>query len=119
MDEKSPQMADIKKNIKVDDSRVIYQGRKEWTRGSDCYMHLLKPVIAPEGIIRCCGGQYSISGSEGHYHPSMIAGGLEDIAKVLDEQVKFDGNICDKYYYSDYSTILSAMKSQPKHKEFV
>jgi organic radical activating enzyme len=120
MDEDSPEMDRIERNIKVPDERVIYQGRKQWARGSDCYMHLLKPVIAPEGVIRCCGGQYSVAGSEGHYHPSMIVGRLEDIASILDSQIPLDGNkVCDKCFYGDYNQVLRGMKTTPKHNSFV
>lgn len=44
------------RDLKVDDHRVIYQGRKQYTKGQNpCYISLLKPVIGADGnIYPCC-----------------------------------------------------------------
>lgn len=118
--EHTPSMDEVKRHIVADDKNVIYQGRKEWERGQEkCYMPLLKPVIAPEGIIVCCGSQYAIKGSEGHYDPKVILGGLEELATILDGKKPFDGRVCNRCYYGDYNQALSKLLSTPQHKEFV
>lgn len=39
----------------IDESKVIYQGRKEFTAGvKDCFVSLLRPVIAADGYIYPC-----------------------------------------------------------------
>ena len=113
-------MDEVKRNIKVDDSKVIYQGRKDSTRGTkDCYISLLKPVIGPEGIFPCCGSQYSIQGQPRDMVNKMKMGDIKDLAEILDNQKHFDGSVCDTCYYSQYNESLSKLKNKPKHINFI
>ena len=118
-----PSMEKIKKQIKsfgVDDSRVIYQGRKDSTKGTkNCYISLLKPIIAPEGIFPCCGTQYAIHGQPKDMIDKLSMGSIKDLPKILDNQKSFDGRICDVCYYSQYNDALAKLKIKPKHLNFV
>ena len=115
-----PNMDEIKSKINVDDSKVIYQGRKDSTKGSkNCYISLLKPVIDPTGIFPCCGTNYAIKGMERRPVEQMKMGEIEDLPKILDRQRHFDGSRCDICYYSGYNELLSKLKDTPKHLEFV
>jgi len=103
-----------------DDSKVIYQGRKDSTFGTkDCYISLLKPVIAPEGIFPCCGAQYAIIGQNRDYVDNMKMGELEDLECIFKEQKHFDGSVCDVCYYSQYNDALKKIKNIPEHVKFV
>jgi len=108
------------KNSYIDDSKVIYQGRKDSTKGTkNCYISLLKPVIAPEGIFGCCGIQYAIHGQPRDMIDKLKMGDLEDLPEILDKQKYFDGSICDVCYYDQYNKALSKLKDKPKHLKFV
>ena len=103
-----------------DTSRVIWQDRDNITRGTkNCYISLLKPMVAPEGIFGCCGAQYAIKGQERVMTDRMKMGDVEDLAKILDAQVPFNGAICDVCYYTRYNDALSKLKDKPRHKEFL
>jgi MoaA/NifB/PqqE/SkfB family radical SAM enzyme len=113
----------MKKNIRfmVDDRIVIYQGRKTYTHGHKrCLISLLKPNIGPDGkIYPCCGIQYAKDPPSYDLKDSM--GDLEDLEKIWNEQLNYDGSDCVKCYYSDYNNILNIIEDAPnlKHKEFV
>ncbi len=116
-----PDMQEVKRNLgKIEDNIVIYQGRKESTKGTkDCYISLLKPVIGPEGIFPCCGVQYSINGQPRDMIKKMRMGKLKDLPKILDNQKHFDGSICDVCYYKGYNDFLAILKQKIDHKDFV
>jgi organic radical activating enzyme len=104
----------------VDDSRVIYQDRKESTRGvKDCYISLLKPVITPEGIFPCCGAQYALNNEKHDMINKMKMGDIKDLDYILNNQKHFNGSKCDVCYYSQYNDALSKIKSKVEHKNFV
>jgi len=115
-----PSMKFIKKHLK-NDGRVIYQGRKDSTRGvTKCYISLLKPVICPEGIFPCCGAQYAFKGQSRDMVDRMKMGDIKDLPEILDEQINFDGLFCDVCYYQQYNQILSLLKEgDVKHVNFV
>lgn len=105
---------------KIDDNKVIYQGRKDSTKGTkDCYISLLKPVICPEGIFGCCGIQYAIHGQPRDMIDKLKMGELKDLPKIIDKQKYFDGSVCDTCFYSEYNSALSKLKNRPEHLEFV
>lgn len=116
-----PSMEEVKQNLKrVNDSKVIYQGRKDSTKGTkDCYISLLKPVISPEGVFPCCGSQYAIQGQNRDMVERMKMGNIKDLADILDEQKHFDGSKCTTCYYSQYNQALTKLKNVPKHLNFV
>ena len=105
----------------VNDERVIYQGRKVYTRGHKrCLISLLKPNIGPDGkIYPCCGIQYAKDPPALDMKDSM--GDLLNIEKIWSEQLNFDGSDCDRCYYSDYNNILNVIQDSQllNHKEFV
>ena len=115
-----PDMDEIEKRITEDDSKVIYQGRKESVHGTkNCSISLLKPVIAPEGIFPCCGAQYAIHGQEKALIDDMKMGEVEDLERIILDQESFDGSNCDVCYYSQYNDALSKLLIKPDHVEFV
>jgi MoaA/NifB/PqqE/SkfB family radical SAM enzyme len=120
--DKVPDIELTQENLKdVDDTKVIYQERKEYTRGTkNCYISLLKTMIAPEGIFPCCGTQYAIHGQPHDMVNKLSMGNIEDLPKILDNQKYFDGSICDVCYYQQYNQILSLLKERNvKHVNFV
>ena len=135
--DKVPSMEEVKKNLSwceyhptdkltlmcqsaFDDRRVIYQGRKDSTKGTkDCYISLLKPIIAPEGIFACCGIQYAIHGQPRDMVKEMSMGKIEDLPEILDRQIPFNGSKCDTCFYSQYNSALEQLLTKPEHLEFV
>ncbi len=104
----------------IDDSKVIYQGRKEYTKGvKNCYISLLKPIIAPEGVFPCCGVQYAIHGQPRDMIDELKMGDLKDLPEILDDQKYFCGSKCITCYYSQYNDTLSKLLNKPKHINFV
>ena len=122
--ESSKDMEAIKEKLKehgVDDSLVIYQGRKEFTKGTQkCYISLLKPVITPNGkIVACCGWQYRKSNISRDYDTEENMCNAKDIDKFYEKQSYYDGSGCDRCYYSAYNNALEVLLSEIKHKQFV
>lgn len=119
-------MEDVKKTIKssgIDDSLVIYQGRKKFTRGnSKCLISLLKPNIDPSGnYLPCCGIQYSKKEAVLDFDKNAIMNRVDNIDNIFREQKYFDGDCCDVCYYSEYNDILNILwdGQKTKHKLFV
>lgn len=104
-----------------DDSRVIFQGRKNYTRGAArCLISLLKPVIGADGrIFPCCGAQYAEQTPALDLADGMAMGRAEDIRRIWTEQKPFDGSRCVRCYYSAYNDALEAMTEPIRHGEFV
>lgn len=115
-----PNMQDVKQSVIFDDSKVIYQGRKEYTSGAkDCHISLLKPMISPEGVFPCCGTVYAIAGQEKKHVDEMKMGELSELENIIKEQKRFDGSICDKCYYDDYNGALGLIMDEVEHENFV
>lgn len=87
--------------------RVIYQPRKEWTKGTRrCLISLLKPNIGPDGLVyACCGVQYARSKASLDYDQSMSMGP----AMSLDKMKAYDGSQCERCYYSQYNKALAGI----------
>lgn len=105
----------------IDDSKVIYQGRKEYELGQEnCYISLLKPVIAADGFVYpCCGAQYALERDVLDMPPSMRMCKIEDIQKLYKYQRWFDGSVCVRCYYKAYNDLLGVLTGPIKHEEFV
>lgn len=117
-------MAGIKKHLKdnnIDDSKVIYQNRKEHTAGGDCYIGYLKPLIgADANIYWCCGVQYALPVPHKDLPAELCSGPALEMANYISESNKpLNGHQCVKCYYMNYNTILKALMSDINHKEFV
>jgi len=120
--ENSMDVKEVENRIKgrgIDDHLVIYQGRKNYTKGrKECYISLLKPVISPDRkIYPCCGSQYSVKGQKKDMVLSM--GNIEDLENIINEGRNFDGSVCNVCYYDEYNKALTMLKKNLKHKEFV
>ena len=119
-------MDDIKYLIKqegIDDSLVIYQGRKEYKHGNKrCLISLMKPNIDAEGnIIPCCGTQYAEKTPSLNYGNNFRMGNIDDIDGTWNYQEYFNGSICDKCFYSEYNDVLNILWNikDIKHKNFI
>jgi len=114
-------MRKIKKKIRgdeIDDSKVIYQDRGEWTKGvKNCWISLLKPLVTADGkLAPCCGDQYKDDPPARDYVGDF--GTIEDIDKIWKDQKFYDGSKCVKCYYSNYNILLSTLLEEIKHKNF-
>lgn len=106
----------------IDDSKVIYQGRKDSTPGTKrCLISLLKPVVGTNGMLYpCCGTQYAQEIPSKDFGKSvMCMGNAKDIEKIYSEQQYFDGSKCSTCYYSNYNWALDIMTSELKHEDWV
>jgi len=128
LDEKTNSKMDyIKKCLNdksIDDSIVIYQGRKQFSRGHKrCLLSLLKPNIAADGsIMPCCGVQYATEIPTLDYTSTFSLGNIsKDIDNIYSNNIYFDGSICKKCYYSDYNSILNTLwdSKNIKHNNFI
>jgi len=105
----------------VDDSIVIYQGRKKFHPGAEkCLISLLKPVINADGnIYPCCGVQYARKVPSLNCDTEMSMGPIQNLELIYKEQKYFNGNQCVKCYYNDYNYILNKLTSKVKHEDFL
>jgi len=121
--QRAPKMEVVRKELRarrVRDRLVIYQGRKVHRRGArDCYLSLLKPLLAPEGVFPCCGVQYATAAQPRDLIQPFKMGGLEDLEDILRAQRSFGGRVCQVCYYGRYNDALRRMVEVPAHKEFV
>ncbi len=103
----------------VNDSKVIYQDRGTWTKGTKkCLISLLKPLVSADSkLFPCCGSQYMFKNPKRDYEGEM--GSIEDIESIWAKQKHFDGSQCTKCYYSHYNELLGILTSEIKHKTFV
>ena len=103
----------------VDDRLVIYQGRKEYTTGAkQCWLSLVKPVIAADGgWYPCCGVQYALDNPSLDFESAMCMG--TDFESIADKQEPFDGSVCKRCYYAAYNEVLGAMIGKHNHAWFV
>lgn len=106
---------------KVDDSKVIYQGRKVYERGNDCYIGYLKPLIGPDAkVYACCGVQYALETPSKDLPQELCLGDAIDIDEIMARSdIPIDGSICVKCYYNNYNNILRGMLKSIVHREFV
>ena len=115
----------IKKELedrKIDISKVIFQGRSQWTKGvKDCWISLLKPLIGADGYVYpCCGLSYARDDIKHDTDNIFRMGHYSELKEIIKNQEKFNGSICEKCYYSDYNNCLAAWKAKDlKHTNFV
>lgn len=93
----------------IDTDKVIWQGRKESTRGcKKCRIGLIKPNIDPHGnVYPCCGIQYSKNKPDLNFHYDFSLG--HDYEDIVYSQKIFDGSKCDRCYYCQYNQLLGSM----------
>ncbi len=108
-------------DMEVNDERVIYQGRKEYSKGNKvCLISLLKPNIDANGsIFPCCGIQYATENPLLDFNEIFSMG--SNIEEIYSEQKYFNGTICKKCYYAEYNNILEILWNgdKIKHKDFI
>lgn len=95
----------------MNDSIVNYQERVDFKPGDkECWISLLKPMIAADGYIYpCCGVQYA-KGVTLDFDTSMRICKAIDIDTFCSSQKPFDGSACTKCYYNNYNRLLSYYK---------
>lgn len=115
----TPDMLEIKRIMRGYSDRVILQGRKEFEVGQkDCWISLLKPVVAADGkIYPCCGVQYAKAESALDFDKTMTMG--NDMAEVHYACKPFDGSECVRCYYGEYNRALDMLISDIDHEDFV
>lgn len=122
-----PEVVDLthlKENIRergVDDVKVVYQGRKSFERGGDCFIGYLKPLIGPDAkIYACCGVQYALEVPSKDLPEELCLGNAMNLEAILERSsTPLDGGKCVKCYYMNYNTLLRGMLKAVVHKEFV
>lgn len=121
-----PAMDVIKSHIKsrgIKDDIVIYQGRKNYTKGHKrCLISLLKPNIDPEGnMLPCCGAQFSQEEPSYDFTKDFIMNNEYSIESVYRRRAYFDGSVCSRCYYSDYNEVLNMLWDSWSldHKDFI
>jgi MoaA/NifB/PqqE/SkfB family radical SAM enzyme len=109
------------RNIGVDDAKVVYQGRKAFERGGDCFIGYLKPLIGPDAkVYACCGVQYALEVPSRDLPEELCLGDALDLEAILERSATpLNGNKCVKCYYMNYNTLLRGMLKSVVHKEFV
>jgi organic radical activating enzyme len=122
--ENVPEMAEVQKHIQllgINDSLVIYQGRKTATLGAKrCWISLLKPMFSSDGkMFPCCGVQYAMEPPALDFDDRMVMGNLFSWRLRYIQQTPFDGSNCARCYYSDYNQALEAILTPLDHEDFV
>lgn len=109
------------KSKNINDQRVIYQERKAHTRGGECYIGYLKPLISPDfKIYACCGVQYALATPSYDLPEELCLGSVFDLKMIVAKsRIPFHGEMCVKCYYMNYNTILKSMLSNIEHREFL
>ena len=106
---------------RIDDSLVIYQERKDHTRGGMCYIGYLKPLIGPDcKVYACCGVQYALDPPSYDLPEELCIGDALKLKEMYQgPAVPLRGDICVKCYYSQYNKMLSELLTPLNHVEFV
>ena len=116
----SKHMTAAKKKL-TNDGLVIYQDRISSVKGQkQCFISLLKPVIGADGgIYPCCGIQYAYNPPSKDLAKEHRMGMAVEISQIWENQRHYDGSKCQTCYYDDYNSLISIVKSDIKHKEFI
>jgi organic radical activating enzyme len=107
--------------VRLDDRRVIYQGRKNAERGGPCYIGFLKPLIGADGeVYACCGVQYALDKPSRDLPAELRLGHALDMDKICERSAEpLDGSQCVRCYYGSYNILLRAMLGRTAHPEFL
>lgn len=123
LDYENVDLGPVEKEMKerVDDSLVIYQGRNSPTKGGNCYICYLKPIIGADcKVYSCCGAPYALKNPSKYMPPELCLGSAFDLDKIIKNSSKpFDGSICYRCYYENYNKILEAILAKTDHMNFV
>jgi len=112
LDPNTPEAIDLKSDI------LIWQPRKHPRKGAkECWLALLKPLLAADGhIYPCCGVQYARVPAELD-NPEEFRMGKIPRPWILQEP--FDGTKCERCYYSEYNDYISRIKCDVDHANFI
>lgn len=110
--------ADARAALAGIDQRVIYQARKDFTRGrAKCLIGLLKPVVSADGwVYPCCGAQYAHEPPDRKLPANMRICRMTELSRLSQP---FDGRQCVRCYYDAYNELLDLLTSDVRHGAFV
>jgi len=105
----------------VGDDLVIYQGRKNTTRGfKECWTSLVKPYIGADGgVYPCCGVQYAEEEVSYTTPVGMRMGKICDIVDIWNEQKPYDGSRCVRCHYHQSNQVLGLLMAGIDHADFI
>lgn len=108
------------KDAGISDDRVIYQARREFTQGGDCWIGFFKPLIGPDGnVYACCGVQYALDPPSYDLPEELCLGSALDLDEIFNRSdTPLDGSICKKCYYAGYNELLEGIVSSFEHENF-
>jgi len=105
----------------VSSPRIIYQHRKEYSRGPvDCRIGLLKPFVGAEGnVYPCCAIQFALGDGRYALPKELSLCAIEEIRAFWSRPVLFNGARCVQCYYEMYNDVLRILSSDIDHQEFM
>lgn len=105
------------KENKTPDDLVIYQTKTNYTNGDNkCVVGLIRPIIDTDGhIYSCCG----VGDKDFDYNPTNSLGTINDIEKITEKQIYFNGSVCKKCYLHHYNKFLNIFLLNIEHSEFI
>lgn len=111
----------ILRTRQVNDDKVIYQNRDVPSRGGDCYICYLKPVISADcKVYNCCGAQYYLKDAPKRMPNELCLGSAFDLKKIImNSHMPANGHVCEKCYYKNYNDYLGAMMLNLQHVNFL
>jgi hypothetical protein len=111
----------VRQSIQGVDRIVIYQPRKEFTRGKDCLIGYVKPLVSPDfWMYMCCGVQYALEPMSKDLPDELCMGSALDLESVY-RDVSPRRVWCSRCYYQQYNDLLKVLSSPTSvaHREFV
>ncbi len=104
----------IKKNISQE--KIIYTEISS-SKGNDCFIFYLKPIITPEfNIHRCCVAEGQATKNSKY----LCVGNLEEYEKMSRKRaIPFDGTKCDFCCFNNYNKLLKNLVSNIDHEDFI
>jgi len=104
--------------LETKSKRVIWQPRDNPRKGAkECWFSLIKPLLAADGYIYpCCGVQYARKNADLD-NPKEFR--MEKIPRPWVLQKPFNGELCERCYYSEYNDYISRIKQPVDHATFI
>lgn len=103
------------------DSKVIYQPRKEYTRGKDCLIGYVKPLIAPNfNVYMCCGVQYALEPMTKDLPDELCLGSALNLRDIYSNPSPQKVS-CVRCYYQNYNELLKTLSRLDSiaHRDFI
>jgi hypothetical protein len=93
---------------------VIIHDRRDYAGGAKrCWTGLIWPKVDVDGkFMACCGHQYAMFHTPRKRNDALCLGNLQEYLKRVDEQAPFNGERCERCYYSQRNAFLEAVKAK-------